>query len=454
MRRFHFIGRFGDGDNGSVPVIQPDAEICDIQFVDTFGSLNFGIGDALAMLHSLGLMPSESAIDFVIFAAMVTAADTTVSRARNAQNGWTRELDVTIPVADVASWTAQSGLLARTLRFLTGDHWRLFFRARPAGFKKLAATPEEFDLTTFDTVSLFSGGLDSLIGAIDMLSAGSNPLLVSHYWDSETSKAQKALLHVIEKKFPTNGTRSLRVRLGFDKNHVDTEEKEGSQRGRSLLFFGLATLAASALNRQVEVIVPENGLIGLNVPLDPLRLGALSTRTTHPFYIARINELLRNFAIPVTLVNPYRHKTKGEMVAECRDLPFLRKVVEYSMSCSSPAKSRHKGLSPRHCGTCVPCLIRRASLKAGLGLPDPTLYTLPDLSDHVLNTRRAEGEHVRSFQLVISKLKSDPKAASMMARIPGPLNDAPDEIDAYVEVFRRGIDEVGALLEAVKARPD
>ncbi|MBA67270.1 MAG: hypothetical protein CML30_00220 [Rhizobiales bacterium] len=454
MRRFHFIGRLGDGDNTSVPVIQRDAEICDIQFVDTFGSLNFGIGDALAILHSLGLKPSESAVDFVIFAAMVTAADTTVSRARNAQNGWTRELDVTIPVADVTLWTAQSGLLARTLRFLTGDHWRLLFRARPAGFEKLVATPEELDLTTFDTVSLFSGGLDSLIGAIDMLSAGSNPLLVSHYWDSVTSKAQKALLHSIGEKFPTKEIRSMRVRLGFDKNHAQTGEKEDSQRGRSLLFFGLATLAASALNRQIEVSVPENGLIGLNVPLDPLRLGALSTRTTHPFYMARVNELLGNLGIPVTLVNPYRHKTKGEMVAECRDLPFLRTVVEYSMSCSSPAKARHKRLSPRHCGTCVPCLIRRASLNAGLGSPDPTLYTLPDLSDHVLNTRRAEGEHVRSFQLMISKLKSDPKAASALARIPGPLNDAPGEIDAYVDVFRRGIDEVGALLEPVKARPE
>jgi hypothetical protein len=29
--------------------------------------------------------------------------------------------------------------------------------------------------------------------------------------------------------------------------------------------------------------VPENGLIVINVPLDPLRLGAFSTRTTHPF---------------------------------------------------------------------------------------------------------------------------------------------------------------------------
>ena len=453
MRRFQFIGRLGDGDKASVTVIQPDAEICNIQFVDTFGSLNFGIGNALSMLHSLGLKPSETALDFVIFAAMITAADTTVSRAQNAQNGWTRELDVTVPVSDVTLWTDQSELLARTLRFLTGDHWRLYFRARPPELVTLVPNPEKLDLTTVDAVSLFSGGLDSLIGAIDMLSVGRNPLLVSHYWDSETSKSQKALLHMIGKKFPTNEVRSLRVRLGFDKNHVDTEEKESSQRGRSMLFFGLAALAASALNRQVAVNVPENGLIGLNVPLDPLRLGALSTRTTHPFYMVRINELLRNLGIPVKLVNPYRHKTKGEMVAECRDLPWLRTVVEYSTSCSSPAKARHKGLSPRHCGTCVPCLIRRASLRAGLGSPDPTLYTLPNLSDHVLNTRRAEGEHVRSFQLMIAKLKSDPKAARTLSRIPGPLNDAPDEIDAYTDVFRRGISEVGALLQAVKAGP-
>jgi hypothetical protein len=34
--------------------------------------------------------------------------------------------------------------------------------------------------TPFDGVSLFSGGLDSLIGAIDSLNAGEAPLLVSH----------------------------------------------------------------------------------------------------------------------------------------------------------------------------------------------------------------------------------------------------------------------------------
>ncbi|CAN7457951.1 hypothetical protein [Caulobacter sp. LjRoot300] len=47
---------------------------------------------------------------------------------------------------------------------------------------------------------------------------------------------------------------------------------ERSQRARSLVFFGLGVLAATCLNgygkgAPVELIVPENGFISLNVPL-------------------------------------------------------------------------------------------------------------------------------------------------------------------------------------------
>ncbi|RWQ59651.1 hypothetical protein [Mesorhizobium sp.] len=194
-------------------------------------------------------------------------------------------------------------------------------------------------------------------------------------------------------------------------------------------------------------------MIGLNVPLDPLRLGALSTRTTHPFYMARMNELLGALGIPVELMNPFRHQTKGEMVAGCGDLAFLRTLNKHSMSCSSPAKARYKGLAPQHCGTCVPCLIRRASLAAGLGTADDTQYAVPSLIAHTLDTTAAEGEHVRSFQLVIERLRVNPRAASALVRIPGPLNDAPNEVDDYVDVFVRGMQEVGSLLAPVKAKP-
>lgn len=59
------------------------------------------------------------------------------------------------------------------------------------------------------------------------------------------------------------------------------------------------------MNADFTLRVPENGLIALNVPLDPLRLGALSTRTTHPFYMARWNDLLSALGIPGRLENPY-----------------------------------------------------------------------------------------------------------------------------------------------------
>ncbi|MBL8903586.1 MAG: hypothetical protein JNK83_09875 [Rhizobiales bacterium] len=453
MRRFNFIGRFGALDTAPIPVLQTDATPVEIQFVTAFQRFDYGIGNALNTLQVLGLRPSETAIDFLIVAAMVNAADTRVSRLDNAQNGWTREIDLIIPVSNQALWTSQADLLGRTLRFLTGDHWRLFFRARPSGFDMIATAPTNLALTTFDEVCLFSGGLDSLVGAINLLADGRRPLLVSHYWDSETSKAQTYLLHRLEQHFSAIGFRSLRARLGFDKNHADTGENENTQRGRSFLFFALAALAASSLGGRGRIVVPENGLIGLNVPLDPLRLGALSTRTTHPYYMTRINELLLGLGIPVHLDNPYRHQTKGEMVAGCHDLAFLKIVAEHSMSCSSPAKARYKGMSPRHCGTCVPCLIRRASLLAGLGVADSTLYAVPSLTSHTLDSAAAEGEHVRSFQLMIAKLRENPRCAETLARTPGPLNDAPDEIGAYVDVFRRGIQEVGTLLQSVTAKP-
>jgi len=453
MRRLVFIGRLGAGDTGAIPVMQPDAERVEIQFVAAFQRLDYGISTALDALHSMGLRPSETAVDFLIAAALINAADTRVSRSGNGQDGWTRELDVVVPVSNPGLWTTQAPLLSRILRFLTGDHWRIAFRARPNGFAELTKQPTTLPLFTFDEVCLFSGGLDSLIGALNILGKKRRPLLVSHYWDAETSKAQTALLALLDKKYPTNERRSLRVRLGFDKNHVTTDEIESSQRGRSFLFFGLAALAASAVGPTTNIVVPENGLIGLNVPLDPLRLGALSTRTTHPFYMARMNELLGALGLGVPLINPYRHRTKGQMVADCADLPFLQANVKYSMSCSSPAKARYKGLSPRHCGTCVPCLIRRASLQAGLKIDDPTEYAVPSLTTHALDTMAAEGEHVRSFQLMIERLRSSPKAAKALVRIPGPLNDAPTEIADYVDVFVRGIQEVGTLLAPVKAKP-
>jgi hypothetical protein len=453
MRRFSLIGRLGPDDKARVAVLQKDSAVYEIDFLNADRRLDFGIGHALDQLSSLGLTPSEVAVDLVLVAALVNAGDTRISRAANAQDGWTREIDLYVPVSNPTRWDGYSRQLEGLLKFLTGDRWRLFFRGRPKRMSSIVKSTDKLPLDGLDEVCLFSGGLDSLIGAIDLLKSGRRPLLVSHYWDVETSKAQTYLLERLRKRYPDPELRSLRVRLGFNRNDLNTGETEDTQRGRSCLFFALASLAASSFGRPVMVDVPENGLIALNVPLDPLRLGALSTRTAHPYFIAGMNRLLRDIGIGATLVNRYRHSTKGEMVASCGDRDFLKKEVGNTMSCSSPAKARFKRLSPRHCGYCVPCLIRRASLKKGLGMADPTLYTVPDLAAQTLCTNRSEGEDIRSFQLMVERIKKRPELAEILVHKPGPLIDAPSEIAAYAHVFRRGVLEVAELLDGVAAKP-
>src|SRR3546814_16381021 len=92
----------------------------------------------------------------------------------------------------------------------------------------------------------------------------------------------------------------MRVRLGFDHNHLDTGEVEETQRGRSFLFFALASLAASAFGKPTKINLPENGLLPLNVPLDSLRFGAVSHRTPHPYFIAGVHGFLQEIATVAT----------------------------------------------------------------------------------------------------------------------------------------------------------
>ena len=43
--------------------------------------------------------------------------------------------------------------------------------------------------------------------------------------------------------------------------------------------------------KKIDILVPENGVISINVPLTVRRVGTLSTRTTHPYFIQEIQKL-------------------------------------------------------------------------------------------------------------------------------------------------------------------
>ncbi len=448
MRRHVLIGRFGVDDKTRVPKARD--EVASILQLVAGNRLDHGIGQALNDLKVLSLSPSEIGADLLVLAAHVHAADTRLSRSSESQDAWTREIRLVVPVSDPVRWAAAAPILVRALNFLTGDRWVVGFRKRPKAFKTIVpAVPPSLLPPPFDGVSLFSGGLDSLIGAIDTLERKGTPLLVSHAGEGLVSKSQERCFDGLKAAYPGSAFSRLRVWMSFDAGLFDDVASEDTTRGRSFLFFSLGVTAGAALAGPFVLKVPENGLIALNVPLDRLRLGALSTRTTHPFYIARWNEMLVALGIAGRIENPYWDKTKGEMVAGCVNPSLLAKLAPASLSCSSPSKGRWTKQPQGHCGFCLPCLIRRASL-----LPnDPTAYTLANLSAGPLDTKQAAGQQVRSFQMAIARLAARPDLAKVLIHKPGPLYDDAARHDALADVYRRGLEEVGRLLTGVQTAP-
>lgn len=411
------------------------------------GTLNTGVGlrELLDTVRSRGWSIPELAIDLASLAFSVYAADMGVPR-RLSQDSWTREISLDVPVSDLRPWEAARRTLTQLLNYLTGDRWFFTFRARDAA-PDYNKNVDSSGTAECPTISLFSGGLDSLVGAIDVLAQENAHLLcISHAGDGVTSGVQHEILEDLKKKYPDQ-VEQLRVWYA-PKSLLKDHATEKTTRGRSFLFFATAAVAAAtqaSKKNPVKILIPENGFISLNVPLDPLRLGAHSTRTTHPFVLQLWNDLLKSLELNVTLRNPYQFMTKGEMFKQCADKKLLKELLPQTMSCSSPTKARWQGLPPQHCGHCVPCIIRRAAVQNAFG-SDSTKYTVTFKKS--VDPTTSEGRNVRAFQRAIAINRSK-RVASIVVHSAGPLPREPE----FAEIYMRGLTEVHKLVGDVVTKP-
>src|SRR5258708_33177748 len=164
MRRHSIIARLGPSDDTRVKVRVAGSVTTQIRFIEGERRISFGVGHAVERLIERGIIPSETALDLMLLAATVTAADTRISRTSESQEGWTREIDLYVPVQEPLTWSPMIPLIERTLNFLTGDRWRLFVRARHREYAELIVQPTERVTSPYTSVCLFSGGLDSFTG--------------------------------------------------------------------------------------------------------------------------------------------------------------------------------------------------------------------------------------------------------------------------------------------------
>ena len=415
------FGRRSAGELQIALYSQPDRE--------TRGGAGSGIPD---VIRRLKLLPVPRAWDLLSIALSVIAADISVRRD-DSEDGWTRQIELSVAVADTTFWTAQSGLVQELLRFLTNDLWQCMFTdgGLVPGPPQAPLLPDE------DSVALLSGGLDSLIGALDLVGRDKRrPYVVSQVSQGD-KKTQASFAAKIG-----GGLRHLQ--LNHNANCPDQNER--SQRARSMIFLAYGVLAATALKSYQEgggvtLYVCENGFISINPPLTTGRIGSLSTRTTHPVFLGLFQRLLDTAGLRVRIETPYQFRTKGEMLAGCADQEFLRKNARQTTSCGRFARNAYK-----HCGRCVPCLVRRAAFHAW-GEQDKTIYVYRELSRD--NDDHARFDDVRSAAMAVAEVRAEGLDAWLGASLSTTLLG---DVTPYRQTVERGIHELGAFLDAIGVR--
>lgn len=372
------------------------------------------------------LNPKVEAWDFLSVALSCVCADMAGHR-KQSPDGWTREFDLKIAVGNPDFWEMQKETLQTALNILTTDCWRLSFE--PGGH--YPAPVKSKRILSGDCVTLLSGGMDSLIGTIDRVAEKRVPVTVSQVVRGDKSN---------QIDFPKRIEPKLASLVMSHAARVPNGETPASQRSRSIVFLAYAALIATSigppsLKRPIEFFVSENGFISLNPPLTPMRLGSLSTRTTHPAYLSRIQSVFDAADMGLKIQNCYSFKTKGEMLKECADQKLAKELAYKSTSCGRYLKYNYT-----HCGRCIPCLVRRAAFFEW-GVIDRTKYQFSDIGRN--DSEHAGFDDVRAVAMAVIEAKEVGIERWMGANL---ASASVVDQQPYFDLVERGLNELGAFI--------
>jgi len=167
----------------------------------------------------------------------VAAADEAFPRSKSA-DGWTRKIEIEVALKYPSIWNPYLEKLEEIFRFLTGDFWKISVTSDGSEPPK-ASNVINYRATC---VSLLSGGLDSLIGSIDLYADGESPLFLSKIVTGDSDKQKKIVKALRAEKHHLQWSYKSRSTLAGD---IQT-------RGRSIVFLAYAVLASSALKAKKE----------------------------------------------------------------------------------------------------------------------------------------------------------------------------------------------------------
>ena len=308
----------------------------------------------------------DSFQDLLEIATYVYSADQAIPRGADDVDsfghGWRRDLHFIIPVRKPDFWNGDDihQALRSTLGFLSDDNYHFeFVKLKEAqafqGYLKFDDDGRLFGYP--EQVVMFSGGLDSLAGAIDeVLNEKHKVVLVTHKSTPKLNTRHRRLEKMIADKAGENAPLHIGVRVNKNKGL----NYEYTQRSRSFLYVSIGATIAKMINLK-SVRFYENGVISLNLPVCAQVVGGRATRTTHPRVIRGFQEIISLVAgEPFTIENPYIWKTKAGVIkvitkAGCQDM------IAASTTCTHTWEMTNHHT---HCGTCSQCIDRRFAMIA------------------------------------------------------------------------------------------
>jgi 7-cyano-7-deazaguanine synthase in queuosine biosynthesis len=302
--------------------------------------------------------PSDSLEeDLLNLSSGIFATDIAIKRDENEH--YIRNIELSVEVSNIHAFERIKDLLAHALLILSRDNWDIRFiekKGNPvSGFhwkKKEGA------------ILLFSGGIDSMCAASDFVSKNSNLVLVSHNTNGNKiiDKSQRVVHKVLQDFYKTT-IPHIHIKV-YGRNTDElvfpkTNQRENSQRTRSLLFLSLAALVTRRRGFNRVLYMAENGQFAIHLPLNSARVGPFSTHTADPNFVAQAEQIFKILLSnqEFQIINPFLYKTKAEVVSL---LPKkLQKEIHNSVSCWRVSYVP----GAKHCGICIPCISRRIALE-------------------------------------------------------------------------------------------
>lgn len=400
--------------------------------------------------------------DLLIIAMSVFCVDKRIPRNYFKDN-WTRNISINIPVIEINKWNAVKESLIKVLSFLTGDIWHISFRQTTNKFRSRKRSKYKLVTNTdFDAVSLFSGGLDSFCGALKLLSGKKKTCFVGFREYNHLGNRQQELFNALHSYYDDINKEMLLFNVIPRKPINMTEQMakygaESSTRSRSILFLAGALAVASIVGKDTPVYIPENGFIGINVPLTDSRSGSCSTRTTHPYFLGLFNNLLKTIGINNEIINFYSSLTKGEIVKEFANVPIFKEHAKNTISCSHPCQCRYDRIEPpKNCGYCYPCLIRKAAMN-GINYDEHSYYN-PNysLTKNFISMYDNPDGKASDFRAILLNLKNflenqeDKNYLNYILLKHGMLSK--DELDSYRRVYIESMKEIYKMIQVESQR--